>query len=247
MHHLGATDLRAAVDFLWRMRTMTSRGAFVAAALQGLKSLISCEVVSYNEFDAASREMRTAALPASVLGPEITTPFTRHYRDHPLVLHQLQTGDGTPRRITDMGSMRVFRGTALFSEVYRPARLHWEMAMTLSAAPGIIRCVALDRDLRDCSERDLAILRLVRPYLYELQCELDAAGNVGSLNPRERDVLALVAQGKTNREVAAVLAISPRTVQKHLEHVYDKLGIRRRAGAAVLAHVQRLEDTAYGK
>jgi DNA-binding CsgD family transcriptional regulator len=52
---------------------------------------------------------------------------------------------------------------------------------------------------------------------------------------REREVLALVAAGKTNREIAAVLAISARTVQKHLEHVFEKLGVETRTAAAVCA------------
>jgi len=52
---------------------------------------------------------------------------------------------------------------------------------------------------------------------------------------REREVLALVAAGKTNREIAAVLAISARTVQKHLEHVFQKLGVETRTGAAICA------------
>ena len=52
---------------------------------------------------------------------------------------------------------------------------------------------------------------------------------------REREVLALVAAGKTNREIATVLAISARTVQKHLEHVFQKLGVETRTAAAICA------------
>ena len=52
---------------------------------------------------------------------------------------------------------------------------------------------------------------------------------------REREVLALVAAGKTNGEIAAILAISARTVQKHLEHIFQKLGVETRTAAAVSA------------
>jgi DNA-binding CsgD family transcriptional regulator len=52
---------------------------------------------------------------------------------------------------------------------------------------------------------------------------------------REREILALVAAGKTNAEIAAILAISPRTVQKHLEHIFQKLGVETRTAAAVRA------------
>jgi DNA-binding NarL/FixJ family response regulator len=49
------------------------------------------------------------------------------------------------------------------------------------------------------------------------------------------EVLRLAARGLSNREIAADLAISERTVGHHLAHVYDKTGRRTRAGAAVFA------------
>ena len=58
-----------------------------------------------------------------------------------------------------------------------------------------------------------------------------------ALSSREREVLALVAAGKTNREIARALAISARTVQKHLEHIFQKLGVETRTAAAVRALV----------
>ena len=63
------------------------------------------------------------------------------------------------------------------------------------------------------------------------------AGDLSGLpvTEREREVLALVAGGKTNGEIAAVLAISARTVQKHLEHIFQKLGVETRTAAAVSA------------
>jgi DNA-binding NarL/FixJ family response regulator len=56
-----------------------------------------------------------------------------------------------------------------------------------------------------------------------------------SLTPRETEVLSWVAKGKTNRDVADILCMSPRTVNKHLEHVFEKLGVETRAAAAALA------------
>jgi DNA-binding NarL/FixJ family response regulator len=46
-------------------------------------------------------------------------------------------------------------------------------------------------------------------------------------------VLRLVGTGKTNREIALVLSISQKTVQHHVAHAYDKLGLYSRAGAAL--------------
>jgi DNA-binding CsgD family transcriptional regulator len=55
------------------------------------------------------------------------------------------------------------------------------------------------------------------------------------LTPRESEVLAWVAKGKTNAEVGAILQMSGRTVQKHLEHIYAKLGVETRTTATVRA------------
>jgi ATP/maltotriose-dependent transcriptional regulator MalT len=58
------------------------------------------------------------------------------------------------------------------------------------------------------------------------------------LSDREREVLTLIAQGETNRGVAARLFISEATVKTHLLHVYSKLGVGDRA-AAVAAGYER--------
>lgn len=56
-----------------------------------------------------------------------------------------------------------------------------------------------------------------------------------ALTPRETEVLSWVAKGKTNRDVGDILGMSPRTVNKHLEHVFEKLGVETRAAATALA------------
>jgi DNA-binding NarL/FixJ family response regulator len=55
------------------------------------------------------------------------------------------------------------------------------------------------------------------------------------LTPREAEVLFWVAQGKSNKDVADILSLSPRTVNKHLEQVFAKLGVENRASAAAMA------------
>jgi DNA-binding CsgD family transcriptional regulator len=56
-----------------------------------------------------------------------------------------------------------------------------------------------------------------------------------ALTPRETEVLSWVAKGKTNRDIGEILGMSPRTVNKHLEHVFEKLGVETRAAATALA------------
>lgn len=68
-----------------------------------------------------------------------------------------------------------------------------------------------------------------------LLCETRDVGGADlaalGLSPREAEVLGLVARGKTDAQIAEALVVSPRTVHKHLEHVYEKLGVQTRTAA----------------
>ena len=55
------------------------------------------------------------------------------------------------------------------------------------------------------------------------------------LTQRESEVLNWVIKGKTNRDIGDILGTSPRTVNKHLEHVFIKLGVETRTSAASVA------------
>jgi ATP/maltotriose-dependent transcriptional regulator MalT len=56
------------------------------------------------------------------------------------------------------------------------------------------------------------------------------------LTQREAEVMALIAAGRSNVEIAEILVISPHTVKKHAEHIYAKLGVNGRAAAVARAH-----------
>jgi DNA-binding NarL/FixJ family response regulator len=55
------------------------------------------------------------------------------------------------------------------------------------------------------------------------------------LTSRESEVLSWLAKGKTNRDIAQILGLSPRTIDKHLEQIYAKLGVENRTSAAAVA------------
>jgi DNA-binding CsgD family transcriptional regulator len=64
------------------------------------------------------------------------------------------------------------------------------------------------------------------------------------LTPRERQVLALVAEGATNREIGSRLYMAEKTASVHVSRILAKLDVRTRTQAAAVAHRFRLEDTA---
>ncbi|HUB63780.1 MAG TPA: response regulator [Methylocella sp.] len=77
-------------------------------------------------------------------------------------------------------------------------------------------------------------------YLYRLTEANSAEGaeilkEALTLTQREAEVLVWLAAGKSNRDISDILGISPRTVNKHLEKIFAKLGVENRAAAAVIA------------
>jgi len=79
--------------------------------------------------------------------------------------------------------------------------------------------------------------------LLEQVASADQVRRLKRLSVRENEVLGWVARGKTNPQIARILSVSAGTVQKHLEHIYDKLGVRTRAAAAVaLAGYSALDE-----
>jgi len=86
---------------------------------------------------------------------------------------------------------------------------------------------AQSRDpLRVDGEEQSLVVRLVAGALF-----LEEERAAPPLTDREREILELVAAGKTNAEIAEVIWIAPGTVRKHLENVYEKLGVHSRTAA----------------
>jgi len=70
----------------------------------------------------------------------------------------------------------------------------------------------------------------------------DGSGGERGLTERELEVLRLVAAGRSNREIAAELFISPKTASVHVSNILGKLGVGSRGEAAARAHALRLFD-----
>lgn len=76
------------------------------------------------------------------------------------------------------------------------------------------------------------LLRLAKDTAANLPAEFST--ELG-LTTREGEVLSWLSKGKTNRDIAQILGLSPRTVDKHLEQIYAKLGVENRTAAAAIA------------
>ena len=83
---------------------------------------------------------------------------------------------------------------------------------------------------------------ITKPLLQRLALESRAGAGRNPPSARELQVLELVGEGKSNKEIGAQLAISDETVKTHLRHLFEKLGVSDRAQAVAIALRQQLID-----
>jgi DNA-binding CsgD family transcriptional regulator len=206
----------------------------------------------------------------AVISPPQPDDLYRAYGEfasqNPLMARYVKTLDGRAYRISDVISVEEYHRLDLYRRLYGPMGVEHQVAFTLQATPGRILAIALSRRERDYDDEECDLINRARPFLIQawrnaiehtaLRDEVtarspnaasQAAIPVGSLRDRgltrrQADVLGLVARGRSNRDAGAILGISERTVQKHLEHCYRKLEVPDRSAAAEL--VWRLVATA---
>jgi DNA-binding response OmpR family regulator/DNA-binding CsgD family transcriptional regulator len=94
----------------------------------------------------------------------------------------------------------------------------------------------------DNEQLQLQYMGKLGPNEFLLRLAKDSSTNTSAqfsselgLTTREGEVLSWLAKGKTNRDIAQILGLSPRTVDKHLEQIYAKLGVENRTAAAAIA------------
>jgi DNA-binding CsgD family transcriptional regulator len=137
----------------------------------------------------------------------------------------------------------VFERQAICGDYYRRIGIDHVMAVPVVASAGLVMSYVLNRRGADFGDAERDLLDRMRPALANLYrfARLDARARRAqawrdaceALTPREREVLRWVAAGKSDKQIAAILGASVRTVQKHLENTYVKLGVENRTAAAM--------------
>ncbi len=226
---------------------------FRAGLLSALRRAVPCDYASYNEVGPEPEDLFAIADPP--VPESLVARFAVHAEQHPVLRHQRTTRSGRPTRISDVDD-GGFRTSDLYREFYLPLGITAQVAFTLPAREERLVAVALSRCSSDFSDGECALLSRARPYLVQaFRTVLELDGLRGGRNAevarilegpglptsmserlgvtaREGEVLRALALGADTATIATELGIAPRTVQKHLENIYAKLGVHTHSDAA---------------
>jgi DNA-binding CsgD family transcriptional regulator len=228
--------------------------SFARAGVQGLSRLVAADLTTLSICDLDTGHRSVVSDVPNAISRSHVEAFDRHFHEHPLVRAHGRNPRAVTRRISDLVPVPDFRRTPLFNDYYRAIRIDHAMAVPIHVRKNVLVSFVLNRSGRDFSERDVACLESIRPHLgnlYRLTREAEGpqaawgvppvdpaeSGNPG-LTRREREVLDRLAWGKTDRDIADILGISPRTVHKHLQRIYEKLGVETRTAAVARAFLR---------
>jgi DNA-binding NarL/FixJ family response regulator len=177
------------------------------------------------------------------------TRFAELAHENPLDQRWQRTHDGRAYRFSDVTTREELEATRLYQEVYAQVGIHHQMAFSLPSDAECILAIVLHRTDSDFSDEERDFCNRARPFLIQAYRNalahaeairrvpeaLEGVLVMQGLTTREAQVLRLVAIGGSNRDVGARLGLSDRTVQKHLERAFRKLGVATRSAAAARA------------
>ena len=243
---LPDTDLHALFTLLEDARRDDPGEVIPWALLDGLARLIRADSVQWTETDwvlecLVERQETNGGERDEILRfmkNDETATFFRACRNFRACTDpRLMAPTRRATQISDFYTDREFLNTEAWAEFFQTGPVRSILNVRLPSLPGHARRVVFMRStFTHFTDREVMLLTLARPHLHEIY--LDAKRRrqgVPKLTAREWEILHLAGEGLPNAAIARRLFIAPATVRKHMEHVFDSLGVRSRTEAAAIA------------
>jgi DNA-binding CsgD family transcriptional regulator len=242
MTRLRAADLEAILSFLAEAQTVDGPAPFTPELLDRLIEIVGCEYASFSEVDEPMRvERRYVASSTEPVMP-VDDAWWESPRTVELRRYRWCANGGRPVVVLADVLNRDQRTSADFNFNFRDYGACDEIHVDLGSARTWFAAVNLGSE-REFGPRERLMVHLLRPHLTGLYRSAELRRRLGAttagfdpdatdrLTRRECEVLLWVADGLSNAEIARVLVVERSTVRKHLEHIYEKLGVRSRTAA----------------
>lgn len=242
MTRLGAADLQAVLSFLEEAQTVDGPAPFTRGLLDRLAGIVGCMYATYEEADYPGRVVHRY-ITCSADGGTADAPDSYWWDcSRTVQLLRYRAAHGGPFIVLADAFTRFQRTCSGFNGNFREYGAADELHVDLDPTRRWFASLNLAHE-QDFGPREKLLVQVLRPHLTGLyrsavnRRRLAAAAAtfdpdpMSRLTPRERDVMACVARGLSNAQIAQVLVVERSTVRKHLQHVFEKLGVRSRTAA----------------
>lgn len=233
-------DLRRMFDVIDRGRQAAPDEVYPRELMRALTELIPADDVTFQVSRPVEREL--------VASEEVTDNevdpgdgweelFWRSYWDTYACSRPQRTGDYVSVwKVSDYLSTRELARTAV-GEWFRVIGVRSEITVPFPAVGAEDRRLLLFRGPGgDFTERERLLLRMLQPHLIEVHRDLERRrAGTPDLTSRQLELLRLVAEGHSNTQIARRLFVAEGTVRKHLENIYERLGVTSRTAAVASA------------
>lgn len=248
MHRRSVGEL--VVSVLPELYALRSIEQFPASALSLVRRVVGGDKGDYTEVDVRSGDFRVFVDPEPPQLRDLGAARAAYMHQHPVLAHFFNGGAPNARLISDFCTRREFHRLGLYGEFF--GQLGVEDQLTVVVSPLSSGCgigVSIDRDRRNFDDRDRRLMDALQPHLTVARDnavrfshalsrrtrsdEPPDAAALERVTDRQREILAQLAAGATNAQIALALDISTGTVRKHVEHILRRLGLSTRTAAAV--------------
>jgi DNA-binding CsgD family transcriptional regulator len=258
MSALTLSDLRTVLDLVYALNAAEPTDA-PTEVLAALARLVGADVASYTRVDHHATQLLTAVVTPEEQALSRSANFHAVFDQHPghaaYRSGRLRLGEATA--LSDLAEPAVLRRLPLYVDFYAPRGTRDQLLCVTSVDHRHGSTLTFNRSRPGFIDRDREIAELISPHWaqamdrrarlaalttgaagpYRRPDPLDlASSGLSALTRAERAVVDQLATGLTNREIARAMGISPRTVQKHLENAYRKLGTANRTSLIALLH-----------
>lgn len=249
MARVSGADIGRVFEFIRTAPAGNREDPLPSGLLAALRKLIPADAAAYFEIRRGPRRPEDRVVAGrAVLGyansddvewaPGHEGALTAVRGQNPLTWDRWRSADGAVRLSTVIGRRELER-LGYYQSIMLRNRIRDTLKVWLTATPDSVACVALERCDSEFTPRDQDVLGVLQHHLsafreQALSTKLPPTVDNLWLTAREAEVLTWAARGMSDHEVAQVLGTSPRTVDKHLEHAYEKLGVHSRAEALAL-------------
>ena len=167
MRRLRQSDLAKFSRALGVLYADTDAATLSKRVLTSLRGLFDCDFASFSLMD-----LRQGRWHLSLISPVVrewpgVEVYQKYLRDDPAVLHIMRTRTKRALKISDFYGLREYRSSKLYAEMFRPVGCDRRLGFAVQGAPPVTLAATLNRQGRDFTEEERALLDLLRPHLFQ--------------------------------------------------------------------------------